>query len=135
MELFLGIITAIATATMAVFTMMQFQDLCRATVKKGNILTNMGKQPVIITHIKAKGCTISNISYRNDGRGERVNSGKESLPIDVMLCNGDEHSLAHISVYVNGKEYIPLLQIRHNIKFPFDFNSMYVLATPYRAKV
>ena len=132
MELICITLTAIATITMAVFGMLQYRDLRSASVSTGNVIRNTGKQPIILTYVKAKGCTLSETIRDNKGYEQRKDSKKDYLPLDIMLCNGDEYSLSSLYVYVDGTEYKPFLQVKHNISFPFSFHNLHIVALPYK---
>ena len=132
MEAICIIITATATVTMAVFGMLQYRDLQSASVSSGNVIKNTGKQPIILTHVKSKGCTLSETIRDNKGYEKKKDSKKDYMPLDIMLCNGDEYSLSNLHVFVDGIEYKPYLQVRCNFSFPFSFHNLHIVALPYK---
>lgn len=108
------IITAFATSIGALRAMQEIFDVQRPYLKKGCIVENRGKRPIIVSHIE---CTYGTFGYRKICENYEIifeDSGKNRIDVDKLLMYGESIESLPDVVFIDGVPCEPMVEIvRH----------------------
>lgn len=122
--------TAIATCVTAFVAVWQFLLNTMPLIKKDNVLTYEGNNPIFLTRIVALGCTLEIMERDASGKGRYVDSGKSELPIHKTLYCNDIFSEIPKDVYFNGKQWPCYAKVRFDFSQGINLHHILIEVTP-----
>lgn len=123
-------LTAIATSIGAFIAVLTFFDLHQPCLKKGGIIENQGKKPIVITHIESSSGTLGNRNIDGNYGFSYRDTGKSKVDVEKMLLNGDcLESLPEV-VFINGEPYNTRIELKRKNWSLFGVSHWYVKIIP-----
>ena len=125
MDTILLAITAIATAITAAIGAMMFCLSRYPSVTSDLKIRNNTNHTIILTKIVCDGCTLPTVN-----KSGTVDSGITQKRIDKVLYSGQICEDIKNVVFSNGKKYTPIIEIKHDLLYFFDFSKMCIRLRP-----